>query len=120
MPPAAKRKTTTKKGGSTSKKPRVDLNENQYYQGVSQYEFTSGPGHGSCLLEIPNLTFQSPVDGLMRFEVDSGMERPGTGGFRLGVPCEDTQDVVNSPTFMVPFQHVGQYHCLCLGLSHNY
>ncbi|KAK7697272.1 hypothetical protein SLS64_013706 [Diaporthe eres] len=109
MPAAAKRKTTAKKGGSTSKKARVDLNEDQYYQGVNHSEFGSGFGCGSYLLGTPHFTFQSPVDGLMRFEVHSGMEGPGTGGFRLCVSCEDAEGTVDSPIFMVPFQHVEQF-----------
>lgn len=112
MPAAAKRKATAKKGGSTSKKAKVDHNERQYCQGVSHTESGSGLGCGSYLFGTPILAFQSPVDGLMTIEVDSGRDGPGTGGFRLCVPCQDIEGVVNSLTFMVPSQHVGQYHCL--------
>lgn len=95
----------------------MDLNEDQYYQDVDHSELPSGFGCGSYLLGTPTFTFQSPLDGLMRFEVMSGMEGPGTGGLRLCGPCEDLKDAADSPIFMVPFQNVGQYHHLSLRMT---
>lgn len=116
MPAGTKRKRTAKKSGSASrkdgsisKKSRIDLHERQYFQGLSGSDFGPWFGCGSSLLQTPSFTFQSPVDGLMRFEIDSGENPEGPGeGLRLYVPCDNLKDVVNEPTFMVPFQHVGQ------------
>lgn len=117
MPAAAKRKTTAKKGGSTSKKAktggsmskkaRLDLNERQYYQDIDHSELGSWFGCGTYLFGTPDLTFQSPMDGLMWFEIMSGTGDPGTGGLRLCASYEDPKDF-DTPTFMIPFQNVGE------------
>lgn len=117
MPAAAKRKTTAKKGGSMSKKAkkgcsmskkaRLNLNEDQSYQEIDHSELGSWFGCGSYLFGTPELTFQSPIDGLMRFEIMSGTGDPGTGGLRLCASYEDPKDF-DTPTFMIPFQIVGE------------
>lgn len=97
------------KGGSAPKRSKKANAESrewqiQYYQGVSALELPRGLGCGSYLLGSPDLTFHSPLDGLMWFEIMSGMEGPGTGGIRL---CAVSDDPILRPTFVVPFQHVG-------------
>lgn len=105
-----------KEEGCTEGPPDIQEDEafergpEQYYQGVSVLDL-SGLGCGRYLLGTPGFTFQSPLDGVMRFEVMSGTEGLGTGGIRLCVPRksgESLEDSIDSPVFMVPFRHVGQ------------
>lgn len=121
MPVRAKRKRTAKNGGSAPKRSKKANAESreweiQYYQGDSALEL-SGLGCGSYLLGSPYLDFHSPLEGLMRFEIMSGMKGSGTGSIRLRAFSEDPDDIL-SPLFVFPFQHVGQYHhCLCYDLT---
>lgn len=119
MPVGAKRKRGAQKGGATSKKTRCSREEQeQYRQGVDILEL-SGMGCGTCLLITPGFTFQSPLDEVMTFEVMSGAKGPGTGGIRLCGPSKGPKDF-DSPVFMVPFRHVGEYHRLCFDTRYDY
>jgi hypothetical protein len=114
MPAGGKRKRTAKDGGSTPKRPKMSKAalrdfQMQYYQGVDALEL-EGCGSGTYLLGSPNITFHCPMDGLMWFEIMSGTKGAGTGCIRLCAPGKYPQDVL-APTFVVPFRHVGQYHC---------
>lgn len=114
MPAGAKRKRGAQKGSANSKKVKCSTEDRQqYYQGVDILEL-SGLGCGTYLLGTPGFTFQSPLEGVMRFEVMSGTKGPGTGGIRLCGPSKGPRDV-DSPVFMVPFRHVGEHHRLCFG-----
>lgn len=107
MPVGAKRKRGAQKGGLTSKKARCSReNQEQYHQGVSVLDLP-GLGCGNCLLGTPGFNFQSPLDGVMRFEIMSGNKGLGTGGIRLCVP-ENLKEGIDSPVFMVPFKHIEQ------------
>lgn len=113
MPVRVKRKRTAKNGGSAPKRSKKANAESrewqiQYYQGDSALEL-SGVGCGSYLLGSPNLNFHSPLDGLMWFEIMSMMGDPGTGSICLHAVSEDPDDIL-APTFVFPFQNVGQYY----------
>lgn len=115
MPVGEKRKRSAPKGDTSSKKIKMQYSREdheQYYQGVSVLDLP-GMGCGNCVLGTPGFTFQSPLDGLMRFEVMSGTKGLGTGGIRICVPSNGPKYAPYSPVFMVPLKHIGQYYLRC-------
>lgn len=114
MPAAAKRKRNAKDDGSAPKKGKMGMVarrefHNQYYQGVDTLEL-EGCGLGSYLFGSPDLTFHSPLDEPMWFEIMSGQETgdKAISSIHFRGHGKGLQDIL-APSFILPFPHIGQY-----------